>query len=52
MYKGDIYSFMLDFIHIFSKKVFSTKDTNKMEFLYINHYLESSYNSFNTITIY
>ncbi len=46
MYKVEADEFLLDFIHIFSKKVFSTKNANRMEFIYIDHYLETSYISF------
>lgn len=45
-YTMDKEEFMIDFIRVFSKKIFSTKSINRMEFIYIDHYLESSYNSF------
>lgn len=37
---------MLAFIHSFSKKVFSTKVINQMEFAYISHYLETNFYNF------
>lgn len=46
MYEEDVDMFTLNFVHIFSKKVFSTKKTNRMEFIYIDYYLESSFSSF------
>ncbi len=46
LYAIDKESFTIDFVHSFSKKVFSTKEATRMEFIYIDHYLESSFNSF------
>lgn len=37
---------MIQFIHSFSKKVFSTKVNNQMEFAYISHYLETNFYNF------
>lgn len=46
MYHNNNDTFMIHFINTFAKKVFSTKKTDRMEFIYINHYLETSFNSF------
>lgn len=51
LYDDDIDNFTIKFIHSFSKKFFSTKDTNKMEFAYIDYYLENSYKEFRSVYI-
>lgn len=51
LYDEDIDSFTIKFIHNFSKKFFSTKDANKMEFAYIDYYLENSYKEFRSVYV-
>ncbi len=46
LYENDVDKFKLEFTKVFSKKIFSSKQINKMEFLYINHYLETSLEAF------
>lgn len=46
MYNKDEESFMLHFVDIFADKIFFTKNTDRMEFIYIDNYLENNFNSF------
>ncbi len=46
IYNYDKDSFRIEYTKLFSSKIFSSRVMNRMEFLYINHYLESSLDTF------